>query len=443
MVEKAKLREDGWQNVLTGQGVPGIDKKRSTTFTAETVLTQAILTYLYMADGLCKKIVDVPVDDMVREWFKVNGDTDGLILKRFEELDTKAKCARALRWGSLFGGAIIAMGIDDGGKFEDELNEETIKKIDFLRVFDRWRAVVKSYYDDKENPKYGLPMEYTVSPYNGSPFTIHETRTLRFEGSDVPELVRKSLQGWGLSDVQPIWERLRAANETYLNAEHIISEFIIGVLTIENLQELISSGQEELVKKRLNLIDLSKHIINTILLDNEEKFERVTSRVTGLDDVITKMEQALAAVARIPQTKLFGTSPKGMNATGESDIRLYYDGIAGLQEERLLPAVKRLATLTMKESEGDAKIKSLDDWGIEFNPLWQPTEKEIAETHKVQAETDSMYADHNILTSEEIRDSRFGGEVYSYDTHIEKDGEFELDKATPDELDKIRKGEEE
>ena len=50
----------------------------------------------------------------------------------------------------------------------------------------------------------------------------------------------------------------------------------------------------------------------------------------------------MAGAAEIPATRLFGRSPQGMNATGESDLKNYYDMIASLQERLLRPALEKL-----------------------------------------------------------------------------------------------------
>ena len=50
----------------------------------------------------------------------------------------------------------------------------------------------------------------------------------------------------------------------------------------------------------------------------------------------------VAGAAEIPATKLFGRSPQGFQSTGESDLRNYYEMVAGLQERHLRPALDRL-----------------------------------------------------------------------------------------------------
>jgi hypothetical protein len=49
-------------------------------------------------------------------------------------------------------------------------------------------------------------------------------------------------------------------------------------------------------------------------------------------DVVRQSLEFIAAINRTPAVKLLGISPSGFNATGESDIRNYYDHIKSKQE---------------------------------------------------------------------------------------------------------------
>jgi len=411
-------KTDGWQNLLTGYGVSGIDKRMSTEFVGAQRLTESIQTGMFTGDGFAQRIITLPADDMVREWFKVAGDTDGLILDALKALQAKVCITKALRWARLYGGSVVIMGIDDGGELTQPLNENNIRNVDFLRVYDRYRVSRYKQYMTPESPKYGQIEQYMVSPCSGTPYYVHESRALIFDGIDVPDSVRLNNDGWGDSVLQAIYPRIRGLGEAYGNIETIISEFIIGKLTIKNLGELLATGQESLVHSRLSQIDLSKHVINSILLDESETFDRISATVSGLEKLMEILVQACSAVTGIPVTLLMGESPAGLQATGASDIRLYYDAIAADQETALLPSIEKLVKYIMLSKDGPTGGKEIDGWAIEFNSLWQQTEKELAETRKITAETDGIYITNGVLLPEEVAASRFGGNKYSAETEL-------------------------
>jgi hypothetical protein len=111
------------------------------------------------------------------------------------------------------------------------------------------------------------------------------------------------------------------------------------------------------------------------MLDADDEFATQTYTFSGLDTVLIQMGQQLAGALQIPLVRLFGQSPVGMNSTGESDLRLYYDGIHQAQETRLRPGV----TTTVRLTAQSAGIKLPDGFVYTFQPLWQLTPKEKAD----------------------------------------------------------------
>jgi phage-related protein (TIGR01555 family) len=254
----------------------------------------------------------------------------------------------------------------------------------------------------------------------GMSYIVHETRCLRFDGADLPERLAAVNNGWGDSVFVSYYERLRGLGDAYGDIESIIGEFIIGILSIDGLQELIATGQEQLVKDRLNLLDLSKHIMNTMLLDTNEKMERVSATVTGIESLVGKLESALSAVSGIPKVLLFGEQSQGLGSEASGSIRLYYDDIAARQEEELRDPLEYVSKLIQLSSEGPTRGRELEGWALTFNPLWQPTQEELVKTRYTQAQTDEIYINTGVLQPGEVVASRFGGESYSHDTTIDE-----------------------
>jgi phage-related protein (TIGR01555 family) len=121
----------------------------------------------------------------------------------------------------------------------------------------------------------------------------------------------------------------------------------------------------------------------------------------------------------MPISKLFGQSASGLNATGEGDARNWYDAVKAYQADSVRPAYERMLRLIFAAKTGPTRGIEPDNWSLKFPPLWQPTEKERAETRKIVAETDAINYDMGLVTSEELRTSRFGGEEYSAETEID------------------------
>jgi phage-related protein (TIGR01555 family) len=448
---RKQMNVDGWTNIYTGMGVSGKDKLLGTSFKKVPLFTEQQLTDLYRGDGFAKRIINFPTGEMTRAWFEVNGDTDGVINKFQEKLRVKQNILLALRWAHLYGGSIIVMLINDGRRFEEPVDESNIQSIETFRVYHRYRVTwtTTDLYDDPENPKFGQLQWYNVSPVSAGgllqPFRVHETRILRFEGEPVDNKSRYENNGWGDSTIQSVYNELKNLTGSFFASRNVLEDFIQTIIKIDNLAELVAAGQDALVRKRLEILDLGRHLINTMMLDSKEDYAKHSSSVAGIDKLLGKQEEALSAVTEIPLTLLMGQTPKGFNSKDEGSVRKWYDKVAEDQDDELKPQLERLVYLTMLSKKGPTGGQVIEEWSITFNRLWQPTEAETVEMRKKQAETDHIYIQDQVLMPEEVGTSRFGGEEYSIETTIDIDNrskpagkEDPEDKDTMDAWEKIK-----
>lgn len=424
-----KINIDGWANLMTRMGTLK-DKKSFTGFTFPGRLDQGLLSELYRGDGLAKKIIDIPIFYQLKEWFKIEGDTENKFQDVYKKIKFRKYLKKHLTNDSLNGGSGLVMGLEDGGEIWEPVNWNRLKKINFFATFNRWEISTNEAYNNDEinNPNYGEYEFYDVYPPSGMSFMVHKDRIHILDGTDISNRERQANDGWGDSSLQAPYEYIKRLGNTYGSLESIIDDFINTILSIENLQQLLATGQEDLIQKRMEIIDMTKSLISTILLDTKETYEKKSSSVAGLSDLVGKLEIALAAVSWIPATILMGQSPVGMNATGKSDEDAFYDRISFLQGDKLLDVIDRVNNIIIRCSEYD--VPREEDPTVEFCPLRQPTQKEIIDTRKVQAETDQAYINSGVLLENEVRMSRFGGETYSHDTIIE--GEIEPGDREPE-----------
>ena len=424
IVQGVKSFNDGWANLLTGFGIRGRDKTKSTTHYRGQLMTKEDQYSLYMSDGFARRTVELMVREMTRRGFKIEGDTDGLILKYYKKKKFDIQVRRMLKWSKIFGGGLGVMIIDDGNDdLEQPLNENNIRKIEQIKVYHRWQVDRTIGIDmNPDSETYGEVIFYRVSPATlGTFFDVHCSRCLIIDGIDIPEEEKRTNNNWGLSFYQATQYAIKRLSVLYGNVENIMDDFVTSTLSMSNLQDMIAAGQEDIIKTRLELLDLSKHIINTRLLDERETFQKQTSSVAGIADIMHSFQTALSCVTGEPLTLLFGQSTKGLASKGETDIRFWYDSIAAEQEEKLLPVDERLLYLIQKSKEGPTKGMVNDDWSVEYLPLWQPTEDEQAETRKKVAESDKIYIENSVLTPEEVAINRFGGAEYSTETILEEE----------------------
>jgi phage-related protein (TIGR01555 family) len=100
---------------------------------------------------------------------------------------------------------------------------------------------------------------------------------------------------------------------------------------------------------------------------------------------------------------LLGEQPAGLNASADSEIRSYFDWVASEQRLKLTPVITELLNVifAIRSNTGE-EVPS--EWTVEFNPLWQPTATERAETLLKNAQADQIYMLNGVASVDEVRE---------------------------------------
>lgn len=423
-----RTHADNWSNIMTGLNYPK-DKSRYTTFVSYDILDDGMLAEIWVGDGIGRKLVTCPIDDMTREWFTILNDPDGLIQKELERLETKQNIKLAMYWQGLFGGGINVLGINDGNDLDKPVNKNNIKSIDWIRTYDRTEtAITESHFNKDENAVNYGELEYlTIQPQYTAPYNVHIDRLLLWKGLPVPSRIKiGDFYYWGMSELQPIWKQFSNLGAGIDHIVKILYEFIIGKYTLPGLPQIIAENRKKVVEDIVGIVELTKSTLNAVLLGEGESYERDSATITGLPELLDRFMMFLAGARGIPVTRLFGRSAAGMNATGEGDEKVYYDMIRADQPLKMSKNLNKLIEY-INISLGN-KIKEPT---IEYNSLFQQTQKEDLECKKLQAEIDHIYIQDGVLTNEEVAENRFGGDEYSFDTKIDtvnRENPLEIEK---------------
>lgn len=375
------------------------------------------LENIYSGDGLAKKIIDLPCEEMTRCGFEIEGAED--IYADFEAINAMPLVTRALKWADLFGGALIVMIANDGGLLEEPLNEDNVREIESIRIYDRWQVTRYKKYTDPADKRFGNTELYQISPaVGGNPYIVHESRCIVVDGIDVPDRIREQNDGWGNSKLQHVYDQLVKANDSHYWANGLMERAQQAVHSIPGLTNILRSpGGENLIRQRVDLVDMSRSVNNAVVIDGEEAYDILSTSFAGVPDIIDRLALALCAVADIPEQLLFGRQVGGINSNGQSSLENWYAKVAAWQTQRLLPIVDRLTTLLLK-----ARGQYTDDYEIEFEPLWVPSEKEEAETEERKAKTAEIYVNMGALDPSEVR-KKIADEYHIDDVELMPEGE--------------------
>jgi phage-related protein (TIGR01555 family) len=344
-----------------------------------------------VGDGFARRIIDVPAGDMVRAGFEIEGEEDDAydrVMVRMEELEAMERLCEALKLSALYGGALIVLGVQDGGALEDPLNENGVRGVDFMRVYDRHRVSRMVKYSDPADSRYGQTERYLVSPMSGIPYTVHESRCIVIHGEYIPERLRELQDGWSGSVLSKCWVQLQRYGVSHQWAEKLLERSQQAVNKMRGMaQQMMAADGQRAIMNRLNILDMSRNILNTVAIDSEDEYTINSASLAGVPDVIDRFATALCAVTGMPRTLLLGEQSKGLGGNNEGDLQNWHSQIKQLQKTKLLAPVDKVVGLLVKA------YGLPEDYLIKFNPLYVPSEKDEAEVERMEAEAEKIKAD--------------------------------------------------
>lgn len=380
---------DGLENVVAGLGTDR-DKRSYSVWADPRVLTRMELENMYRGSWLAKKIVNAVADDMTREWLHVafDGEELGTAIEQAEKrFALKRKINEALKWSRLYGGAVIIIGTRDKN-LAKPLDVKSIRKGDlrYLHVVDRWRiSPAGSLNRDLESPNFGMPDSYVIAE---STVQVHHTRVLRFNGEKLPYFAWLRNAMWDDSVLQHVMDSLMNCDATTQAIATMMFEANVDVVKSEGLADVLAmKNGEAVLTKRFQVAAMLKSFNRMLLLDGSESYEKKSNNFSNLDKIIQQFMIDVSGAADIPMTRLFGQSAAGLSATGDNDVRNYYDMVSAKQESELRPQLEYLYEVLVRSELGHMP----DDFRFDFNPLWQLSDKEQADIEKTRAERDQIY----------------------------------------------------
>ncbi len=344
-----------------------------------------LLEWMYRGSWIVQTVVDSFADDMTRMRTRIKSDLKPDVI---DSLNTYINARQiwqqlnsAIKWSRLYGGALAVIQIE-GQKPDTPLRLQTVGKGQFkgLLVLDRW--MVWPHLNDlvtEPGPHFGTPRYYdTVADAQTIPhMRIHHSRVIRFDGVQLPYWQWIAENMWGLSVIEPMFDRLVAFDSATTGAAQLVYRAHLRTYYVDKLRELIATGGKmyQAFLQQMDLIRSMQSIEGMTILDSTDKFETQQYAFSGLDSVLIQFGQQISGACKIPLVRLFGQSPAGLSATGESDLRNYYDAVKCEQEARLYDPVAIIYDLAYRSLTGVELPKGFSHI---FNPLWQMSDTEKA-----------------------------------------------------------------
>lgn len=360
-------------------------------------------------NGMIRACVQTVADDMTREWIKITGG-DNTTPEAVGQIEDA--CENRYRLKKVFHEAIEKIGymggafifIDTGAQGKDlalplaVVNESSeLVRGGELRftVIDPVNVTPGEYNaSDPLRPDYMRPSHWWVM---GT--MVHSSRLIAMFDNEPPTLLKPSYNFLGIPQAQILWDYVLHWNSCRVYTADLLRK--VSLLVVHTDMDSVFASEEGLRNLDMRMMALARYRDNNSVFicdKNEEDVSNVTTTIAGCTDIVRQCLEMIAAINRTPAVKLLGISPSGFNATGESDIKNYYDHIRAKQELRSDDILRCLKCVQLVESGHiDPEI------GFEFNALGTENAASMAMTASTRAQTLGALLDRQIVAPEEVR----------------------------------------
>ncbi|EJP32268.1 phage-associated protein, HI1409 family [Selenomonas sp. FOBRC9] len=391
--KQAKLRRqktnDAFQNPMTRSGVFMPNPLETTEYPLTRFSRDwQTINSLYRSHWIVRRIIDVVPEDMIKNGYHILTQLSPDQIKKIVRCDrttrTSRKILEGLKWGRLYGGAGALIMIEGHENCLDQpLDYDMVMPGSYkgLLVLDRWSGITPEdkLVSDISDPEFGMPEYYTISSDALTVgIRVHHSRIIRFMGRALPYLEQLAETYWGASELEHVFDELRKRDNVSWNIAMLTFMANLRVMKMDGMGQLLAAGNESAQVQLYNTIQGMNAMMNNNslqILGEGDSYETHQYTFGGIGETYDRFMMDVAGAAETPVTKLFGRSPAGMNATGESDMQNYYDTIEEKQEAELRPVYDKILPIMFISTLGGIP----DDWDYEFNPIRRPRDDEMAD----------------------------------------------------------------
>lgn len=398
---------------------------------------------LYDTSWEVRKIIDIPVDDAMRQPTIREGlteDDEKRISDAWQQYGADRQLRRCMKQERLLGGSVLlaVMALQNGEDLGEPLSAQNIEVGDLkaLNVIDLSKLSRSRVEWNPFSPSFDVVESLAIDGTE-----VHESRMVVFDGNAlfgrnsqrIMQRMRYNPLGFGESKLAPIWDVLMRSIGTQQGAYQLVNMASALVFMVDNLRNIkaLDSG----VEKKLQEVARQLSIYNSAILEGKDiKLENITASFGSVPELLLTFTQFLAAASDIPITRFLGNSAQGMNATGEGDARNYYDMVDGIRNNVRKPAETRILDWI------GSSIWGWDEWKrksanlvLSYEPLWnldavqEATRDEIVTRMMVSLYQSQMISAESAikeLTARKIFDTEIEAEQALMDTALDEPGLF-------------------
>jgi hypothetical protein len=229
----------------------------------------------------------------------------------------------------------------------------------------------------------------------------HATRMLIIITRWVPDILKPAFNFSGISLSQLAEPYVNNWLRTRQSVSDLINNFSIVVLKTAMDQVLAGGDDGSDLFARIKLFTATRSNKGVMTVDKErEELEQLAVPLGGLHELQSQAQEHMCSVSHEPAIIMTGISPAGLNASSEGEIRVWYDWIAAQQEAHYRVPIDAAIKIVQLSLYGEID----PDISFEFNPLFQLTDKELAEIRVNESIEAGNYLDRQVVDAPEVRE---------------------------------------
>jgi hypothetical protein len=340
--------------------------------------------------------------EMTRRWLKLTNNGNKALDKKTEEitqrmevLNIQALFRKVIYKTEWFGRAHIYISVkaqdDDRAR---QLPLETIGVGDLIGFSDiepYWLTPYSWNSTHPERPDFYKPQSWFVLGRK-----THSSRLMTFIFREVPDLLKPAYDFSGISMTQLMMPYVVRWQRTAKNVNDLIN--IFSIVTLSTDLAALTQNTEKFMARLKAFTQMRDN--KGVLAINKGTEELRTNDVSlsSLDKLQAQAQEHMATPSRLPLIKFFGVTPTGLNATAEPELNVHAEYVHAMQE-LTNPHVKRVLEVIQMDLYGKVE----PDIGFEWLPLREPTDKEIADKRKADADRFVALIQNNVVSPDEVR----------------------------------------
>jgi phage-related protein (TIGR01555 family) len=368
--------------------------------------------YPYLAELAQRSEYRAPIEaianELTREWIKLTGG-DETKRDRLDELMIEFGVREKFRLAAIHDGTfgrgqiyVNIKGQDGPNRRRQPLKVDpaTIKVgslVGFQNIEPMWTTPYAYNTSDPTLPDFYRPDRWYIMGKETS-----ADRLLTFISRPVPDMLKPSYNFGGLSLPQLIEPYVIRWLKVVDGVSRIITSFSVTYLATDMQATLTDAGAADTLAQRARIFNMTRDNRGVAFYNKDtEELGQINTPLSGLSELQAQAQEHMAAPTHVPLVFLTGITPGGLNASSEGEIKVFYNWIAG-EQENLFDCHLRTVL----------QILQLHEWGqideeitFEWVPLDSPTDKESSEIRKSDSDAAVGLVAGGIISPDEAREA--------------------------------------